>query len=111
MATKYVNLPLFDMPYYEYRTTLEDKTFKVSFMWNERTKKWFFSLYQEDGVPLVQNVGLMPRYPICFDYVLPDLTGAFILDYISTQTEGVYEKAGINLKDYFRLSYFFEDDE
>jgi len=76
MANIYVDLLLDDTaPIYEYSVSLEGNSYIIEIVYNERSQLYFMSLYDADRNPIVLGAGLVPGYPIMYDYALPNLTG------------------------------------
>lgn len=62
-----------------------------------------------DGVKLISGVGLVPNFPICKDYVIEGMTGAFYMIPKSDSNTEFYKLYPNNLADYYELSYIYDD--
>lgn len=109
MADKYVDLPLFNSPDYKFSIALEGSYYTIRITYNETMQLSTMQIKDVDGNMLIAGVGLVPNYPICLDYVLEGLTGTFLLIPISDKNIEFYKLYPTRLKDYYTLSYLYDD--
>lgn len=108
-----VELPLFLDPFYEYTFTLEDQVFVITYKWLSRTRDWYIDITLEDLTPVLLNYKLVPNYPMIIDYDLSEhgITGYFLLinsgEFIDDRLSNSVE----SLSNYYRLFYFYEEEE
>ena len=110
MANIYVDLLLDDSPIYEYSVSLEGNSYIIEIVYNERSQLYFMSLYDADRNPIVLGVGLVPGYPIMYDYALPNLTGFFLLIQKGELKAQPYKEFPDKLKQYYSLVYTYTQD-
>lgn len=79
MTRLYVPLPLYSDSFYSYLSSLENQTYKIQILWNERANIWVLNLYLEDGTVLLLGERITPNYPLISEYNIDGLTGYFIL--------------------------------
>lgn len=106
---KFVNLSLYDDPYYTYSVALEDNSYIIDFMYNERVQGWFIYLYDAERNPIVLGERLVPNYPIFKDYPLENLTGFFWLERKSDLLAEPYKQYPKELSQYYNFYYIFEE--
>lgn len=111
MADKYVSLPLFSDPDYEYGIALQGNSYILRFIYNERMKMYTFSLYDAEGLPIVTGEALVPSYPMFFDYTLFPLTGYFYLSEIANIETEPYKRYPDRLDKYYNFYYIYSEDE
>lgn len=109
MAFKYVNLPLFADPYYSYSIALEGNSYILEFVYVERCQLYFLSLRDADSNPIVLNSGLVPTYPIMFDYALPNLSGYFWMEEIADILSEPYKVYPDKINEYYQFYYIYDD--
>lgn len=105
---KYVDIPLSTFAHYDLSITLEGISYILEFTYNERAKLYFMSIFDADRNPILQGVGLVPNYPITFDYALPNLTGYFALVPKGTLDIEAYKLYPENINEYYYLVYAYE---
>jgi len=110
MANIYVDLLLDDSPIYEYSVSLEGNSYIIEIVYNERSQLYFMSLYDADRNPIVLGVGLVPGYPIMYDYALPNLTGFFLLIQKGELKAQPYKEFPDKLKQYYSLVYTYVEE-
>lgn len=111
MADYKVDLPLYSDPFYSYTISLEDNTYSMEFVLNERAGMWYMSMFTEDGEPIVRGIALVPNYPLLADYVIPELTGFFLLLPIPSITTEKYKEEPEYLSQYYTLRYLYTVEE
>lgn len=110
MATRLINLPLREISNYFFTVSLEGIAYEIWLYYNERMQQWIFNLSDVQGNKIVMGEALVPEYPMFLDYILPDLTGAFILVPIGkTQNETVINPFQISR--YYNFYYVYDDGE
>lgn len=109
MTTTYieVSLPLYTDFYYSYTAGLEDNTYTLDFKYNSWSKKWFLSLFDEDGNALVESLALIPKYPVGVNYIIAGLSGYFLLYPIPSVTSDKYTDSPEDIAQYYTLSYIY----
>lgn len=109
MALKFLRLPLYNDTYYSYSVPLEGNSYVLKFLFIERLQDWVLTLSDSDGNVLVRNQRLTSQTVLFADYKLPNLSGGFYLEPLSTTSyvEGQKEK----LKDFYRLYYIYDEGE
>lgn len=105
MTDMYVTLPLFEDPFYFYTITLEGNYYTLQFTFNERQQGYYLSLFDSDKNPIFQGVGLVPNYPIAFDYVVPELSGYFWMEEKGTLEVEHYKQYPQKLNQYYNFYY------
>ena len=110
MTTFYVDLLLDDYPIYEYSVSLEGNSYIIEIVYNERSQMYFMSLYDADRNPIVLGAGLVPGYPIMYDYALPNLTGFFLLIQKGTLQSEPYKTFPDKLNQYYSFVYTYTED-
>lgn len=103
----YIELPLYDSQDYTYQVNLEGKSYGLRFIYNQVMQQTLLTIYNSEVDVLVAGVGLVPNYPITLDYVIPDLTGAFLLLPVFTTEDEFYKTYPTKLKQYYTLSYAY----
>lgn len=109
MTARYVDLPLFDDPYYGYSITLEGNSYNLEFLYNERMGLYTLSLFDAEGVSLIRGQAVVPDYPMLKDYALENLSGFFWLEEISNLQDEAYKKYPTYLSKYYRMFYIYDD--
>lgn len=102
------NITLYDNPNYTVDITLEGVAFKAGFLWNERMKRYSFSLYKSDGTPLFEGVILNAgyHYPINnSNIIIQGLHGQFLLTPLDPSLS-IVDDFYRNWADYFILTYY-----
>lgn len=110
MALNYVFLPLFQDADYEYVVSLQRVAYKLRFFYIEREERWAIDLRYADNTPIVLGAALVPEYPLFLDYYIEDLTGTFWLEPIGKNKNETVSNP-FELNEYYRLFYYFEDEE
>lgn len=109
MAVKNVALPLFDEPFYTYAVALQGQSYTAELVYNERAQLYFLSLYTADKEPILLGVGLVPNYPITFDYILPGLSGFFWLELKARTLGEPYKEYPDQLSQFYDFYYVYND--
>jgi hypothetical protein len=109
MTIKHVDLSLTSSPDYEYTVALEGDYFTLRFTYNETMKLYTLKILDSDQNPLLAGVALVPNYPIIGDYVLPGLSGAFILLSKTDQDKEFYKLYPQQINEYYTLHYVYDD--
>lgn len=109
MAEKYVSLPLFSDPDYEYSIALQGNSYILRFIYNERMQRYTLSLYDADRNPIVLGEALVPSYPLFFDYAILPLTGYFYLEENSLMVSEAYKVYPDSLDQYYSMFYIYDD--
>lgn len=106
--TQYVqtSCPLYDLPYYSYKISLEQNSYTLVFIYNEKMQMYMMSLKDSVGNYIVSGIGLTPYYPLTFDYVIPELNGYFMLESLGSPSTEYYKLYPENLGQYYTLSYY-----
>ena len=104
---KGVNLQLFDVPFYSYSASLEGESYLLKFVFNERSRLYYLSLYNSDGDPLFLGVAVIPGYPIGLDYAINGLSGFFWLEQKGELQAEPYKLFPDKLSEYYTLSYSY----
>lgn len=109
MAARYVNLPLYPDPYYQYSIALEGNSYILEFIYNERMELYTLSIKSADDEMVLAGVGLVPSYPIGLDYVLPDLSGFFLMVSKSDKEDTeFYKQYPDQIHQYYDLLYAYD---
>ncbi len=75
-------LPLYDLPSYSYTVALSGKSYKLSFVFNTRSQKYFMSISDENVSPIIEGVALLPDTEIDISET-SSLKGRFLMFPIS----------------------------
>lgn len=110
MALKYVSLPLFADPFYGYSITLEDNSYNLEFLYNERMGLYVMSLFSANGMAIIRGQAVVPNYPMLGDYAIEGLSGFFWMEEIAEIEDQPYKKYPQHLHKYYRLFYIYEDE-
>lgn len=110
MATKYISLPLYSDPDYTYAVALQDVSYNLEFIYNERTQLYSISLYDQDNNPIVLGEALVPNYPIFKDYAIFPLTGFFWMEEKADIISEPYKAYPDSIDQYYNLFYIYEGD-
>ncbi len=110
MTTQYVSIPLDPTPFYSLSISLEGNSYTLEFVYNERSRLYFMSLYTADNVPLVLGEALIPDYPMFLDYKLPKLAGCFWLGGKGTLVAEPYKEFPDKISEYYNLFYITTED-
>lgn len=112
MATyQEVSLPLYTDFYYSYTAGLENNTYTLDFKYNSWGKKWFLSIFDEDGNALIESMALVPKYGVGRNFIIPGLSGFFWLYPIPSITSDKYTEAPEDIAQYYTLSYIYNWQE
>lgn len=111
MAVKYVSLPLFSDPDYEYSVALQGDSYILRFIYNERMRLYTISLYDADSNPIVLGEALVPNYPIFFEYAIYPLTGYFFMEEKANIQKEPYKVYSDSLDEYYSMFYIYDDGE
>ena len=103
--TSYVDIPIIDEPFYDLSIALEGNSYIIEFTYNERMSLYTISLYDAERNPIVLGEGLVPEYPIFFDYALENLTGYFLLTKKSTLISEPYKEFPDKLSEFYYMVY------
>lgn len=109
MAIKYVDLPLFNSPDYRYTVALEGDYYTLRFTYNEIMSLYTLMILDSNKNAILAGVGVVPFYPITLDYVVPGLTGSFILIPISDQDKEFYKIYPQQLNEYYTFQYIYDE--
>lgn len=110
MTDKYVSLPLFSDPRYEYSIALQGNSFILEFIYNERLELYCFSLYDADRNPIVLGEALVPHYPMFFEYAIYPLTGYFYLYEKANIQSQAYKLYPDKINEYYQFSYVYTEN-
>jgi hypothetical protein len=72
-----IPLPTSDEPYLSQSTSLEGRSYKLTYNWNSRSDRWSFSIATEDGERILDGallqigVDILRTIPATLDYVPP----------------------------------------
>ena len=105
MANHFLALPLYSDADYSYAVNLQGQSYILDFKYNERVKLYFLSIYTAENVPIVLGVGLVPTYPITFDYAFYPLTGYFWLEEKADILSEPYKVYPENIDQYYNFYY------
>ena len=72
-------------PYFSQTTTIENKAYQLEFIWNERDKRWRFSLLNMNDEYLIKNIKLVPILPLIGRYKIQNI---FTGDFVCVDTQG-----------------------
>lgn len=111
MTDKYVRLPLFSDPDYEYGIALQGESYVLRFTYNERLQLYTLSLLDADSNPIIVGQALVPSYPLFFDYAIYPLTGYFYLEEISNIESEAYKRYPDRIDQYYRFYYVYTQEE
>ena len=59
-------LPVFQVPCFSYRISLDGAEYKLRFRWQDRTSSWYFDLWSASGVPLISGRRVGVNWPLDF---------------------------------------------
>lgn len=54
----------FNVPHFRQRVTLDGAEYLLTFEWNQRAEKWFFSIAASDETKILTGVKLVADYPL-----------------------------------------------
>lgn len=99
-------IDLFNDPYYSVSLQLDGDSYEMSFLWNERTKRFHATLTKQNGVEIFTGiqVNMLTDFPAVSTAKENGLTGSFILCPLDTtfvETDETYR----SWVDYFVLMY------
>lgn len=106
----YITLPLFPEPDYTYAVALQDVSYNLEFIYNERTQLYSLSLYDQNNNPIVLGEALVPNYPIFKDYAIFPLTGFFWMEEKADIISEPYKVYPDSIDQYYNLFYIYEGD-
>lgn len=109
MALKYVDLPLLDEADYRYTVALQGDYYTLRFTYNEVMKLYTLMILDSNQNPLLAGVAVVPNYPIAADYVLPGLSGAFLLLSKTEQEKEFYKMYPQQINQYYTFHYVYDD--
>lgn len=104
---KYVELPLEDLPIYDFSISLEGVSYIVEMIYNERDGLYFMTLYTAEKERLVSGLAVVPSFPISVDYPLPNLSGYFLLRKKGVLLAEPYKEYPDRLKQYYDFLYVY----
>lgn len=107
--TLQVVLPLYPETIYSYFVNLEGDSYKLLFDYNETMQLYTLSIYDQDSVPLVTGLGLVPNYPIGLDFIIKNLTGTFLLLPNGEVPVEYYKLYPDKIDKYYTLSYVYDN--
>lgn len=102
-----IGLPLYGSQDYTYQVNLEGNSYGLRFIYNQVMQQTLLTIYNSNVEVLIAGIGLVPNYPIALDYVIPELTGAFLLLPTFTTDDEFYKTYPTKLKQYYTLSYAY----
>lgn len=111
MTLKYVALDLFPDAFYEYSVALQDVSYNLQFIYNERCELYFLTLLTADNEPIVAGMALVPDYPIIGDYATFPLTGFFWLEEKAEIKTEAYKRYPDSLDQFYNFFYIYDDEE
>lgn len=111
MAVYNVSLPLYNEADYQYGVSLEGNSYVLEFIYNERCKLYFLSLFSSDLEPIVQGIAVTPSYPIMIDYALPNLSGWFWLEVKSELLSEPYKTYPQDIDQYYNFYYSYVTED
>ena len=111
MADNYVTMPLFGDPFYTYTISLQGESYIFEFLYNERAKLYFISLYNADNVPIILGEALVPNYPIFEDYATFPLTGFLWMEEKADIISEPYKAYPEAIDQYYNLFYLYETED
>jgi hypothetical protein len=99
-------IDLFNDPYYSVSLQLDGNSYEMSFLWNERTKRFHATLTKQNGVEIFAGiqVNMLTDFPAVSIAKENGLTGSFILcplDPAFVESDETYR----SWADYFVLMY------
>ena len=101
-----IQLPKFD-DNFSVTTTLDNKKYTLKFRYVQKVKRWFFSLYSQNGDSLILDIGICPGSNLI--YPNSDLIPNGTLVFISTdRTKDVIKLNDLGTE--FKLYYIGVDD-
>lgn len=106
----YITLPLFPDSHYTYAVALQDVSYNLEFIYNERTQLYSLSLYDQNNNPIVLGEALVPNYPIFKDYAIFPLTGFFWMEEKADIISEPYKVYPDSIDQYYNLFYIYEGD-
>lgn len=66
--------------------TLEDVQYKLRLMWNAFAKSWNLQIWDANRVPILQNVQLVPNFPVLMTHHRPGIPPGEILAITDAET-------------------------
>lgn len=110
MTIKYVQIPLYDLPYYDMSITLEGVSYVLEFIYNTNMQLYTFSLLGEDREPIVLGEALVPSYPLFMDYAIQGMTGFFhMFPKETTVDTEPYKRYPDKISKYYEMVYVYEE--
>lgn len=98
-----------DLANFEFTIDLEDSTYRFSFLWNERTQLWSFSISEIDGTPIICGIPVFVEYQVLQRFKDIRLPPGFISFY---DTSGKHLNPGRDdLGDRVKMIYILSDEE
>ena len=107
--TLQVNLPLYSDTVYSYFVNLEGDSYKLLFDYNETMQLYTLNIYDQDSIPLITGLGLVPNFPIALDFIVKNMTGAFIMLPNGDFPMEYYKLYPDKIDKYYTLSYVYDD--
>ena len=77
-----------DLPRYNFRLVLDEKTFDFHFEWNDRAGAWFLDIYDAVNELLVSGVRVVVGYPFLQKYMYRGVPEG-LLQAIDTSDQGL----------------------
>lgn len=105
----YITLPLFPDSHYTYAVALQDVSYNLEFIYNERTQLYSLSLYDQNNNPIVLGEALVPNYPIFKDYAIFPLTGFFWMEEKADIISEPYKAYPDSIDQYYNLFYIYDE--
>lgn len=110
MATRYVEIPIINYPYYDLSVSLEEVSYIIEFKYVGRMNLYTMSLYDAERNPIIIGHALTPNYPILLDYAIPNMNGYFVLLDKGGKASEAYKDYPENIADYYYLFYIYDTD-
>lgn len=80
-------IPIKDNPNHTILIDLDNKIYKLAFLFNTVAEFWTMDIYTENELLLVSGIKIVPNYPLIFSHANPDLpTGDFICEISDTKS-------------------------
>lgn len=111
MVLNFIQLPLFNDVYYSYTMNIEQENLTFVFRYNERSKSYYVDIYNQDGVPQILGVRIVPEYPLANNHKIGNLTGYFSVE---AKHPSLIEKTRTepeNIAEHFVMFYQYETEE
>lgn len=112
MALVTQQLPLSDLPFYEYSAGLEGQSRILTFAYNETEGAWYLTVANEEDQIIFEGRKLVANYPLTLDYSLEEynMTGTFYL-LPKSDDEIIESSTQQSLATYYNLYYMYIEEE